>query len=462
MMRLSRSLSLMWIFGVVLSCGAACGSDRRPNIVLIYADDLGWNDVGFNGRKDWATPNLDKLAASGTVFTRFYASAVVCGPSRASMLTGKAPIHCGVSRNDEDLPAEEVTIAEALKARGYATALFGKWHHGKPRSKEGYVHPMDQGFDEFFGFTDAYHAFEKFPKSLWDGRARRPVSGYADDLFTDRGVDFIRRQDDRPFFLYLPYISAHFTIAAPADEVELHRGKFAEADPARPLNATYAAMVTRFDKNVGRILAALDEQGLADDTIVVFTSDHGASFEAGNLGTSQALGSNHPFRGQKRTLWEGGVRVPAAVRWPGQVAAGAVSAEVVQMIDLMPTFLAAAGGHAESSWQIDGVDLLPSWTGQSPAPERTLFWEWRCEGADQRAALRGNHKLVVTRGGKPELYDVVADPGELRDLAATNPALAQDLEQALMTWIATERRSDPHPVANLSPSRSSQSMEPLR
>ncbi len=332
--------------GGMLIGGSVEGAEGAPNIIVIYADDLGWGDVGFNGRTEWATPNLDRLGARGTIFKRFYTAAVICAPSRAAMLTGKSTIHCGVGRNDDDLPGSEVTIAEALKTRGYATALFGKWHHGKPASPDekgspGYVHPMDQGFDEFFGFTDAVHALEKFPNELWDGRAMRPVSGYADDLFTDRALDFLRRSRDRPFFLYLPLISAHFLIQAPDEEIALHRGKFPEADPSRPLNATYAAMVTRFDKEVGRVVDAVEELGLTGQTLIVFASDHGATFEQGNQGTSNALDSNRPFRGQKRTLWEGGVRVPALACWPGHIPAGVVSEGNVQTIDLLPTLLAA-------------------------------------------------------------------------------------------------------------------------
>ncbi len=356
------------------------------------------------------------------------------------MLTGKAPIHCGVSRNEEDLPTEEVTIAEALRARGYSTALFGKWHHGKPRSAAGYVHPMDQGFDEFFGFTDAYHAFEKFPKTLWNGRVRQPVSGYADDLFALKAVEFIRRHHDRPFFLYVPFIAPHFNIEAPEDEVALHQGKFPESDPSRPLNGTYAAMVTRLDRNVGQILAALDDLGLSQNTLVVFTSDHGATFEAGNRGTSASLDSNRPFRGQKRTVWEGGIRVPTVVRWPGKIAAGTVSHEVMQMIDLFPTFLCVAGGTPDSSWQIDGTNLVPTWTGRTRLAERTLFWEWRGEGANQVAAMRGDLKLVVQQGGKAELYDLSRDPEERIDVASNYPDLCEELRDQIEAWLATEAR----------------------
>ena len=414
-------------------------AETRPNVVLLYADDLGWGDVGFNGRTEWATPNLDRLGARGTIFKRFYTAAVVCAPSRGAMLTGRYTIHNGVSRNDADLPRREVTIAEALKARGFATALFGKWHHGQPPAGQStYTHPMDQGFDEFFGFTDARDAWEKFPKTLWHGRKQKPVSGHSDDLFTDHAVDFLKRHKDKPFFLYVPYINSHFNIEAPADELALHKGKFPEADPAKPLNATYAAMVTRLDKNVGRVLAALDELGLTDHTLVIFTSDHGATFEVGNQGTSNFHDSNRPFRGQKRTLWEGGIRVPAIACWPGRIPTGVVSNEVVHMTDLMPTILAALGESPDPAWHVDGQNLWPVWTGKSPAPERTLFWEWRSEGSNQLAAMRGRYKLVITQGGKPELFDVEADPAERRNATAEHPELAKRLQNELNSWLATE------------------------
>lgn len=435
------SLPLLILAASLAPPGAALAREGRPpNVVLILADDLGWGDVGFNGRKEWATPNLDRLAASGTTFTRWYTAAVVCAPSRAALMTGKYTIHDGVSRNNDDLPAAEVTIAEALKARGYATALFGKWHHGAPRPPaKTYVHPMDQGFDEFFGFTDARHAWEQFPKELWQGRDLKPITGYANDLFTDRAIDFLGRKKDAPFFLYLPYIATHFHIEAPDDEVTLHRGKFSEVDPAKPLNATYAAMVTRLDRNVGRVLEALGRLGLGDDTIVIFTSDHGATFESGNQGVSNFHDSNRPFRGQKRTLWEGGIRVPGVVRWTGHIPAGRISRDLVHMTDILPTLLDAAGTTPDSSWNVDGRNLMPIWTGAAKTAERSLFWEWRSEGANQLAAMRGDLKLVITNAGQPELFDVERDPAERRNLAAQFPEKAKTLDRELKAWLATER-----------------------
>jgi arylsulfatase A-like enzyme len=201
-------------------------------------------------------------------------------------------------------------------------------------------------------------------------------------------------------------------------------------------------MSTRLDRNVQRVLDALDRLNLSARTLVVFTSDHGATFEVGNLGASAALDSNRPFRGQKRTLWEGGIRVPCAIRWPGRIPPGTRIETPMQMIDLYPTFLAAAGS-SDSRRCLDGANVLNAWQGQEVIPDRTLFWEWRTEGFDQVAALAGPWKLVITRGGRPELYDVVQDPAERRDLAAGHPDRTKEMRQALEAWLQSEeRRSD--------------------
>jgi arylsulfatase A-like enzyme len=429
---------------ITLAGAQARGEERAPNLVLIVADDLGWGDVGFNGRKEWATPHLDRLASRGMVLKRCYAASPVCGPSRAALLTGKYTIHTGVRSNDQDLPEEAVTIADALKGRGHVSAVFGKWQHGRPsKGRKVYVHPMEQGFDEFAGFTDAYDALEKFPAVLWQGRARVPVSaGYIDDFITDRALDFVNRQKTRPFFLYLAYVAPHFTINAPADEIDKHRGKVPERDPTRPVSATYAAMITRLDWNIGRLTRLLEEMRLTQNTLIFFASDNGATFEWGNQGASVALDSNRPLRGQKRTLWEGGIRVPALVCWPGRIKGGAVSDENVHLIDLLPTFVAAAGGTDNPAGHLDGQNLLPRWTGQAPVSERTLFWEWQSEGSDQLAALHGNEKLVVTGGGKPQLYDLETDPAERRDLSAARPQRTRQLQDELKVWLASETRQD--------------------
>ncbi|MGI8782832.1 MAG: sulfatase-like hydrolase/transferase [Acidobacteriota bacterium] len=424
-----------------LPAAHASQQKQRPNILVIYGDDLGWSDVGFNGRTEWRTPNLDRLARQGTVFRRWYTAAVVCAPSRAALMTGRYGIHNGVSGNSADLPSAEITIAEALRSHGYATALFGKWHHGTARpGQASYVHPLDQGFDEFFGFTNATHAWEKFPTELWFGRDKKPVQGFADTLFTDRAIDFVERQRDRPFFLYLAYTTPHFNVEATEADLAVYRGKFAEKDANRPVNAAYAAMITRMDREVGRILATIEKQGLARNTLVVFSSDHGATFETGNQGTSAYHDSNRPFRGQKRTLWEGGIRVPAIVRWPGMVPAGKVSTDIVHMIDVLPTLLAAAGAAPDPAWRVDGISLLDVWRGQATAPQRTLFWEWRAEGYYQLAAMRGDKKLVVTgaEDSKPELFNVETDAAERRSIFFEFQPLGRRLHEELKAWLASE------------------------
>src|SRR5262249_12584714 len=314
---------------------------------------------------------------------------------------------------------------------------------GKPRpGQKEYRNPLDLGFDEFMGFTNAVHAWQHFPKELWFGRKKKPVKGYADTLFTDQAIDFIKRvlprREAAPFFVYLAFTAPHLTIEAPADDIAEHKGKFKEKDPKKPIRATYAAMITRLDKEVGRLMKALDDLKQADNTLIVFTSDHGATFEVGNQGASAFHDSNRPFRGQKRNLWEGGMRVPALARWTGKIPANKVSHDVMHMTDVFPTFLAAAGTKPEEKWKVTGHNMLPVWQGKEKAPDRMLFWEWRVEGYHQLAAMQGNMKLVVTGNNPPELFDVVEDPAERRNLFAEHRAQGQKMRKALTAWLATE------------------------
>ncbi|MBM4258431.1 MAG: hypothetical protein FJ147_21360 [Deltaproteobacteria bacterium] len=221
-------------------------------------------------------------------------------------------------------------------------------------------------------------------------------------------------------------------------DIAKYQGKFAEIDPQRPFNATYAAMITRMDTEIGRVLQALDRLQLTKQTIVVFLSDQGATFEPMNQGASAYHDSNRPFRGQKRTLWEGGIRVPAVVRWPAKVQPATRSNEVINTIDLMPTLLATAQIATDPAWHLDGVDLTPVWRGHGSLLPRTLFWEWRTECSFQLAAMRGNMKLVVTGQNPAELFNVEADPGERRSIIAEHQTLAAELQKELTTWLATE------------------------
>ena len=424
-----------------LGAGAAApflpaAQERRPNLIILYADDMGWGDASFNGRRDWPMPGLDRLAREGTVFNRWYTAAPLCAPSRACLLTGKYTIHNGVRNNGDDLPASEVTLAEALKPLGYQTALIGKWHHGN-RPGGGFTHPLEQGFDSTYGYLDARHAWEHFPKELWRGRSREPASGFSADILAREAIEFIRAQRSAPFFLYVAFIEPHFLIEAPEEDVEKFRGKFAETDPKEPYNARYAAMLVRMDAAIGRLLRALDESGQAENTLVMFSSDNGATFEPGNKGTSWYHDSNRPFRGQKRSVEEGGIREPAVVRWPGRVPAGKKSDEVVHMIDVMPTMLAAAGGAPDPAWKVDGANMLDVWLGKAPAPDRTVFWEFPWKNYGMYAAMRGDWKLLEI-GGTPFLYNVKLDPQERRTLAPAHPDVLKRLQADLRAWQASE------------------------
>lgn len=408
---------------------------RRPNLIMILADDMGWSDPGFNGRKEWPTPNLDRFASQGTVFDRWYTSMPLCAPSRACLLTGKYTIHNGVRNNSTDLPRSEVTLAEAVKPQGYATTLIGKWHRG--RLPDGsFTHPLDQGFDSTFGYLDARHAWEHYPKTFWRGREEVPVSGYSSDILSDEASKFIRGHQTQPFFLYLAFIEPHFLIEAPEENVAKFRGKFKEKDPSQPYNARYAAMINRLDEGIGRVLKTLDETGLADNTLVVFSSDNGATFESGNQGVSNYHDSNRPYRGQKRSLEEGGLRVPGVVRWPGKVPGGRRSSEVVHMTDVMPSFAAAAGAAVSPEWKVDGVNMLDVWMGKAKAPDRTIFWEWETEGGTMLAAMHGDFKLLDI-GGNQFMYNVREDPGERRTLAQEYPQIFKQLQADLKAWMAT-------------------------
>jgi arylsulfatase A-like enzyme len=414
------------------------GQTRPPNLLFILADDLGWSDVSFNGRREWSTPNLDRLAREGTVFDRWYTAVPLCAPSRACLLTGKYTIHNTVRTNTTDIPASETTIAEMLKPAGYATALIGKWHKGR-LPDGGFTHPLNQGFDSTFGYLDARHAWEHFPKTLWRGRREEPVTGYSSDILADESIRFFQQNRQRPFYLHLAFIEPHFLIEAPEENVRKFAGKFKEKDPANPFNARYAAMLERFDQSVGRVLDALEAQGLRENTLVVFTSDNGATFESGNQGASWFHDSNRPHRGQKRSLEEGGIRLPGIVRWPGRVPAGKRTSEIVHNIDVLPTFAAAAGVRVDPGWGVDGVNQLPVWTGRESAPDRTLFWEFNTENVEMYAALRGDYKLL--RIGKNDfLYNVRDDPQERRTLAGEMPQMLDQFRKELAAWLATERR----------------------
>ena len=408
---------------------------RKPNIVFILADDLGYGDLGCYGQQRIRTPNLDRMAAEGTRFTQAYAGSTVCAPSRCALMTGRHTGHAtvrGNKRPELGLAKNEPTVAGVLREAGYRTALFGKWGLGGPGA--GSV-PNTCGFDEFYGYLDQLHAHTSYPEHLWDNQNEAFLTenwfgqrkSFSNDLFTRRALDFIGRQGDAPFFLYLAYTVPHANnelgrfqengMEAP-DE-----GPYA-AESWKPVEKTFAASITRMDSDIGRILEAIRSQGLDGNTLVIFSSDNGPHREGNH--DPDFFRSRGPLRGIKRDLYEGGVRVPAIARWPGMTPAGKTSDAVLAFWDFLPTAAELAGATPPRA--IDGASFVPALTGKPSGAGRTLYWEFH-EGGFHQAARRRNWKLVRQgREQKLELFDLAEDIGETRNLAADRPAVVRELE----------------------------------
>jgi arylsulfatase A-like enzyme len=405
----------------------AAGGARKPNVVLILADDLGYGDPGCYGNAQIPTPHVDSLAQSGVRCTDGYVSAPVCSPSRAGLLTGRYQQRFGHEHNPGPerfasasfgLPLSERTIADRLKDLGYATGLVGKWHLGY-RSP---FLPTERGFDEFFGFLAGAHPY--LPgRGRWGGpllRGTEPVEEreYLTDAFARESVAFIERHRGEPFLLYVPFSAVHSPLQAPADRLAEFPGV---ADTRR---RTFAAMLSALDDGVGRILSALRANGLAQDTLVFFISDNGGP-------TRQTTASNAPFSGSKGQLLEGGIRVPFLVQWKGHVPEGAVYREPVSALDVLPTALAAAAGTAPQ--ERDGVDLLPHLTGRADGPpHEALFWRL----GNSQAVRMGDWKLVRPGSGRPRLFNVRDDVAEQEDLSAARPRRVAQLRTAYAEWNA--------------------------
>lgn len=399
----------------------------KPNIILMVVDDLGYADVGVHGCREFATPNIDSIANNGLRFTSGYVSAPVCAPSRAGFLTGRYQDRFGFEGNPAPgtswgLPLTETTIADRLKSCGYRTAAFGKWHLGeKPE-----FHPMQRGFDEFFGFLSGMHDYFKANDSKWGSimRGREPVElkEYLTFAIAREGCRFIQDQQDQPFFLYLSFNAPHIPLQAPDEYLK----KTAHIADRR--RASYAAMVLALDDAVGQVLEKLRATKLENETVIFFLSDNGGPLIAG----SAINGSrNDPLRGSKIELWEGGIRVPFFIQWKGKVPAGRVVDEPIISLDILPTALALAGVEAQPGWNLDGVNLLPLLKDQNAhLPRERLFWKWN----DRDYAVRqGEWKLVRVKSEKG-LFDLRADIGESVDRTGERGQLAQDLKSWWNGW----------------------------
>ncbi len=431
---------LVFLGATLLVSASAAG----PNIVLILADDLGYGDVGCYGGSLSETPHIDALAAKGLRFTDFHSSGTMCSPTRAATLTGqyqqrfgrKFDSALGARNHDEGLPLEPLTIAEHLKANGYATACFGKWHlgYGLPSL------PLNYGFDEFRGLVSGdgdYHTHvnRSGGEDWWKQNELAKESGYTTELLTKYSLDFIERHHEEPFFLYLPHLAIHFPWQGPEDPPHRQVGtdyaqdKWGIVPDRSNVTPHIKAMVEALDQSVGQILAALQKWDLEENTLVVFTSDNGGYLTYGK--DFRNISSNGIFRGQKTEMYEGGHRVPMIISWPGKIQPG-VSDELAHSTDLYPTLARIAGAPTDSP-DLDGFDISAHLFERAAIPQRQLFWRM----GETFAVRSGPWKLCRPKGKKePELYNLEEDPSETKDLAKSKPDLVQELRKAWDEWEA--------------------------
>ena len=423
---------LVWL-GIVLPVSAA---PDRPNIIFIMADDLGYGDLGCYGQKRIRTPHLDRMAAEGMKFTQFYAGSTVCAPSRCVLMTGLHTGHCFIRGNGKiNLRPDDVTVAEVLKGTGYTCALMGKWGLGHENSTG---LPTRQGFDSFFGYLDQHHAHNYYPSFLvrnekrvllknvvpkegrfGQGVATRQVE-YSHDLVMAETMKWLDSVRDKPFFLYLALTIPHANNEARQKGMEVpDLGAYAKEDWPAPQKGT-AAMISRMDADLGRLFARLKQQGIDKKTVVFFTSDNGPHREGGN--DPDFFNSNGPLRGIKRALYEGGIRVPLLVRWPGRIRAGSTTDFIGSFADVLPTLAVLAG--ARRQLVTDGVSFVDSLLGdiRRQQQHKYLYWEFY-EGRSAQAVRMGDWKAVVKplHGTKVELYHLGSDVGEKKDVASEHP-----------------------------------------
>lgn len=446
-------------------------SPRKPNIVFILADDLGYTDLGCYGSKYYETPAIDRLAAGGVRFTEGYTCGPNCQPTRAALMSGQYGPRTGVytvgnidrfnwrSRslrppdNVVQLPLDKITIAQALKTAGYRTAIFGKWHLGE----DGPHHPSQRGFDEAITSQGRHFKFRTRP------RVDVPEGTYLADFLTDRGVDFIQRHRERPFFLYLSHFAVHSPFQAKREDI----ARFKDKPPVGGHgDATYAAMIASVDESVGRVRAVLEDLGLAENTLIVFSSDNGGvgGYPREGLTQARAVTDNAPLRGGKGMLYEGGIRVPYVFWWPGVIEPGRTCDQPINSVDLYPTLLDLAGASPPADYPLDGLSYRKLLTdGPNNTLDReALFWHfpgYLGSGRNQWRTLpvgairAGDFKLMeFFEDGRLELYNLREDIGEKNNLAARQPEKAKELQSKLHAWRA--RINAPMPSPNETPSAS--------
>lgn len=468
-------------FTTLIGCQSNAEKKKReidkPNILYIILDDLGYGDVGFNGQDKILTPRIDQLAKEGIVFTNHYAGAPVCGPSRAVLMTGKHLGHCTVrgnprwslSGNPVDINSLDVTIAEELKRAGYATAIIGKWGLAENLS---HGRPNQQGFDYFYGFNRHLPAHHYYPEQVYRNEELISIEGnvtvekkgqYITDLFTQEAKQYIRQvaKQEQPFYLHLAYTTPHYELTIPAERKALYQDKdwpLREMKAGHYLNdknghVTYASMVSDVDRQIGEVLDVLDELKIAENTLVVFTSDNGHEYD---LLTDEFFNSNGDGRGRKRDLYEGGIKVPFAARWPKHIAPNTTSSHVSAFWDFLPTVCEITGLEPSDN-SIDGLSFLPALTGNAKEQEQHnyLYWEFNESKGPVQALRKGDWKLLrFVAQNKVELYKITTDMSEIQNVAEQYPDKCQEL-LALLDKARTEhpqfpltKRSNPYKKKN--------------
>lgn len=443
-----RRILLSLIALCVVALNANAGDKRKPNIIYILADDLGYAELGSYGQDKIRTPRLDLMAKQGLRFTQHYSGNAVCAPSRCVLMTGLHSGHAQIRNNSETKPdgqlpiaANTITIARILQQLGYATGIIGKWGLGMHDSTGD---PQKQGFDHFFGYYCQRHAHNHLPKFLWRNAQQVPLEGnpgkatgktHSHDLFEKESLDFIRKNKDKSFFLYLPFTIPHVALQANDESLKEYQGKFEETpylgkkgyQPHPTPRAAYAAMITQMDRTVGRIIDLLQQLGLDEDTIIIFSSDNGPTHDGVGGSDSVFFRSAGRLRGFKGSLFEGGVRVPMIVRWPGKSAPGRTTDHISGFQDVLPTLCEIAG--ATTPDKLDGISMLPTILGKGEQKQHEfLYWEFSGYGGQQAVrmgdwkALRQNmHKGNMTL----QLFNLAKDIGETTDVAAANPAVVE-------------------------------------
>jgi len=441
-------------------------SSRPPNIIFILADDLGYGDLSCYGQQKFATPNIDRLAAQGMLFTNHYAGSSVCAPSRASLLTGQHTGHVAIRDNRSLDPApygfreregqfplaDSIrTIPEMLKTAGYSTGAFGKWGLGGPETSG---EPNHQGFDEFYGYVCQSLAHNYYPDHLWHNKEKIKLAGnddggfgaYSPELMQEKVLEFMEQNQSKPFFLFVPTPLPHAELIAPKEEMKNWKGKFEEGKPYKGVDdgpafrkgalisqdqphAAFAAMVKILDDQVGEIMEKVKELGIEENTMIVFTSDNGPHHEGG--GDPAFFDSNGPFKGVKRDLYEGGIRVPLIVRWPGRIQANSTNSHISAFWDFMPTFADLSGIPRSNNW--DGISFLPTMLGEEDRQKDHdyLYWEYHGEAGKQAVRLgkwKGVRNNIREGNVGIEIYNLEDDLGEKIDLSIEYPDIVSKMD----------------------------------